>query len=248
MEKNFKLKDLILFIPARSGSTRIKNKNLKKIGKTSLIQSKIKVCLETKLGPVVVSTNSNKIARIARRSGATTPFLRPKIISNSNSSMISAIVHLIKFYSKKKIKLPQYIGLFPATNPFIKKESIINALRKIKKNSKFNSIISIYQSNEDPFLIIDKKKEKILFDIFNYKNLTFSKFERSQDKPKYFTMSPSIQITKTKFFYKFIKKNLTKLREKPFDINSCIGLEISKKEAYDINTTSDLSLLKHIKS
>ena len=99
MEKNFKSKDLILFIPARSGSTRIKNKNLQKIEKKSLIQNKIKVCLETNLGPVIVSTNSKKIAKVAKRSGAIIPYLRPKIISSPNSPMISAVIHLIKFYS-----------------------------------------------------------------------------------------------------------------------------------------------------
>ena len=248
MEKDFRLKDLILFIPARSGSTRIKNKNLIKVRKTSLIENKIKICLSTKLGPVVVSTNSKKIAKIAKQSGAIIPYLRPKIISNSNSSMISAVVHLIKFYSKKKIKIPKYVGLFPATNPFTKKNTILKALEKIKRNSKFNSLISIYESNEDPFLIVEKKKKKIIFNIFNYKNLSFSKFERSQDKPKYFMMSPSIQIIKIKFFYKFFKKNLRKLRDKPFDVNSGLGHKISKEESYDINIPSDLLLLKHIKS
>ena len=248
MEKNFKSKDLILFIPARSGSTRIKNKNLQKIGKRSLIQSKIKVCLETNLGPVIVSTNSKKIAKVAKRSGAIIPYLRPKIISNSNSPMISAVIHLIKFYSKKKIKLPKYIGVFPSTNPFVKKKSIINSFNRIKKNDQFNSIVTIHKSNDDPFMLIAKNKKRILFNIFNYKNLNYSKFERSQDRPTFLKMSSSIQITKTKYFYKFFNKDLTKLREAAFDIKSCISYEISKKEAYDINTPFDLFLLKYLKS
>ena len=247
-EKKFKSKNLILFIPARSGSTRIKNKNLKKIGKKSLIQNKIKSCLETNLGPVIVSTNSKKIAKLAKRSGAIIPYLRPKIISNSNSSMVSSVIHLVKFYYKKKIKLPKYIGVFPSTNPFVKKKSIIESFNKIKKYNKFNSITSIYKSNDDPFLLIDKKKKKILFNIFNYKNLNFSKFERSQDRPTFFKLSSSIQITKTKYFYKFFNKDLTKLREEAFDIKSCTSYEISKKEAYDINTSFDLILLKYLKS
>ena len=61
-------------------------------------------------------------------------------------------------------------------------------------------------------------------------------------------MSSSIQITKIKYFYKFFNKDLTKLREEAFDIKSCISYEISKKEAYDINTPFDLFLLKYLKS
>ena len=97
-------------------------------------------------------------------------------------------------------------------------------------------------------MLIGKNKKKISFNIFNYKNLNYSKFERSQDRPTFFKMSSGIQITKTKYFYKFFNKNLTKLREADFDIKSCISYEISKKEAYDINTPFDLFLLKYLKS
>ena len=109
MEKNFKSKDLILFIPARSGSTRIKNKNLQKIGKKSLIQNKIKVCLETNLGPVIVSTNSKKIAKVAKRSGAIIPYLRPKIISSSNSAQFQSLESFDSQYISTKSEIYSFL-------------------------------------------------------------------------------------------------------------------------------------------
>ena len=52
------MSSLTILIPARSGSTRVKNKNLQKIGKMSLLEKKIKICKSLKIGKVVVSTNS----------------------------------------------------------------------------------------------------------------------------------------------------------------------------------------------
>ncbi len=60
---------ITILIPARSGSTRVKNKNLQKIGGISLLEKKIKICKSLKIGKVVVSTNSKKIAKLSSNAG-----------------------------------------------------------------------------------------------------------------------------------------------------------------------------------
>ena len=57
----------VFLIPARSGSTRIKNKNLKKINNKSILVNKIENCLKTNIGDVFVSTDSIKIANISKK-------------------------------------------------------------------------------------------------------------------------------------------------------------------------------------
>ena len=54
-------KNNLILIPARSGSTRVKNKNIKKIGGKPLIYYIIRACVLSKKARVVVSTNSKKI-------------------------------------------------------------------------------------------------------------------------------------------------------------------------------------------
>ena len=51
----------VFLIPARGGSTRIKNKNLKKINNKSILVNKIENCLRTNIGNVFVSTDSLKL-------------------------------------------------------------------------------------------------------------------------------------------------------------------------------------------
>ena len=84
----------ICIIPARSGSKRIKNKNIQKINNKTLIEHTIKIDKIYKLfKKIIVTTNSKKIAKISISAGAQVPFLRskkfflaflPKIFSNSS--------------------------------------------------------------------------------------------------------------------------------------------------------------------
>ena len=120
--------NLIILIPARSGSKRIKNKNLIKLGNLPLLGHKIKSCVNSKAGKIFVSTDSIKIAKYAKRLGAEVPFLRPKKYSTSKASTMSCVLHLLRFYIKRKISLPGYIAILPATNPFLEKNTIKKAL------------------------------------------------------------------------------------------------------------------------
>ena len=67
------------FTFARAGSKGIKNKNLKKFKKKSLVFWAIKDCIKSKfISKSFVSTDSRKIAKEAKKAGAIIPFLRPK--------------------------------------------------------------------------------------------------------------------------------------------------------------------------
>ena len=148
------MSSLIIFIPARSGSTRVKNKNLQKIGKLSLLEHKIKICKSLKIGKVVVSTNSKKIAKLSIKNGAEIPFLRPKKYSTSKASTVSAILHYLRFLKKKNMRIPTYLAILPLTNPFLEKKTIISAYKKIIKNKKINSIIGFTEADDHPFTFI----------------------------------------------------------------------------------------------
>lgn len=243
MEKNYLMNDLMFLIPARSGSTRIKNKNLRTLNNQSILVRKIKTCLKTKLGKVLVSTDCKRTAQIAINAGAIVPYLRDKKISHSKATMVSVIIDYLKYCKINKIYIPKYISLVPPTHPFLKMSSLKNSFNEIKK-TKFNSIISLFKSMEDPFSLVTSIKKKINFDTLSYKNLNFFSFERSQDKPSFLKLSSSIQITKTKYFNKFLNKNITKITEKPFDSNSCCGYLINQFESFDINSKNDLYLAK----
>ena len=69
----------VAIIPARSGSKRIKNKNIKLFFGKPIITYVIKLLIKSKIfDKIIVSTDSNKIAKICAKSGAEILFKRPK--------------------------------------------------------------------------------------------------------------------------------------------------------------------------
>jgi CMP-N,N'-diacetyllegionaminic acid synthase len=233
------MSSLTILIPARSGSTRVKNKNLQKLGKESLLEKKIKICKSLKIGKVVVSTNSKKIAKIANNLGAEIPFLRPEIYSTAKATTVATILHYLRFLKNNNKTMPTYIAVLPVTNPFLKKKTIISAYKKICRNKNMNSIIAYTDASDHPFIFV-KIKKKVIFNIFKYEDSFYSDYERTQDWPKAYISSAALKITKSSFFLKYLKKNSPLFGIKTFDLKKTIGLKITKKESFDINDKNDL--------
>ena len=102
----------ICFIAARGGSKGVPGKNLKKIGGSSLIAHTIKKALKSKIfSHVIVSTEDNRIARIAKQSGAEVPFMRPKYLATDNASTMDVILHAIKKLEAMDLNMNQYLFL-----------------------------------------------------------------------------------------------------------------------------------------
>ena len=233
------MSSLTILIPARSGSTRVKNKNLQKVGKVSLLEKKIKICKSLKIGKVVVSTNSKKIAEVSNNLGAEIPFLRPEKYSTAKASTVATILHYLRFLKNKNKKIPTYLAILPVTNPFLKNKTIISAYKKICRNKNMNSIISYTDANDHPFTFV-KIKKKLLFNIFKYEGSVYSDYERTQDWPKAYIGSAALKITKSSFFLKYLSEKSPLFGIKTFDLKKTIGLKITKKESFDINDKSDL--------
>ena len=95
---------------------------------------------------------------MSKKNGAKITFLRPQKYSSSRASTISVILHYLRYLKANKETIPEYLAILPVTNPFLKKENIISAYKKIVKDKNANSIISYTQSNDHPFSFIKVKK------------------------------------------------------------------------------------------
>ena len=123
----------ICIIPARSGSKRIKNKNIKKINGIPILGIVIKKAIKSKLFKrVIVSTDSKKIAKIAIKFGAEVPFMRPKKLSSNKIGNREVIIDVIKNLNLKN--LPTYICQIFATAPFISPKDIKKSFNKLKSS------------------------------------------------------------------------------------------------------------------
>ena len=119
MDNNDKLDvNILILIPARGGSVGIPRKNIKSLNGEPLISYVIKAALNSKYDlDVIVSTDDQKIADIATKYGAKAPFLRPKEISGSNSTLILTSKHALEYFSSKGTHYDAVLSLQP-TAPF----------------------------------------------------------------------------------------------------------------------------------
>ena len=130
-----------LLIPARSKSKSIKNKNIIKINNKELIYYTIKTAKKIrKISKLVVSTDSKKIALIAKKYGAEIPFLRPEKISKDSSTDLELFKHYINWLKKKKFQIPNLIVHLRVTSPFRSHVIINKAVSIMLKYKKFSSL------------------------------------------------------------------------------------------------------------
>ena len=88
---------VLAFIPARGGSKGIPNKNITPLAGKPLIAYTIEAALQSRyIDGVIVSTDSEEIAAVAREHGADVPFLRPASLASDTAKSIDAVLHCIE--------------------------------------------------------------------------------------------------------------------------------------------------------
>ncbi|GDX36806.1 pseudaminic acid cytidylyltransferase [Alphaproteobacteria bacterium] len=132
----------IVIIPARSKSKRIPNKNIKDFFGKPIISYPISVALNCKLfDEVMVSTDCNKIADIAKSFGAKIPFLRSIKNSDDFSTTSDVIEEVILEYKKINIEFETICCIYP-TAVFLNENTIKNAFNKFI-NGNYDSLIPV---------------------------------------------------------------------------------------------------------
>lgn len=112
-------------IPARGGSKRIPRKNIKLFAGKPMIAWSIEAAQRTGLfDRIVVSTDDEEIASIARKYGADVPFFRPAELSDDYTGTAPVIAHAIEWHLKQDLD-PIEICCIYATAPFLRSEDIM---------------------------------------------------------------------------------------------------------------------------
>lgn len=144
--------EVLALIPARSGSQRVRNKNILPLEGKPLIAYTIEAARGAELvDRVIVSTDSEEIASVAREYGAEVPFLRPKELSSSSSTEYEFHRHALDWLKEHEGYEPDLIvNLYPTT-PFRKPETIDKAIRLILEKPEYDSVRSIRKVSEHPY-------------------------------------------------------------------------------------------------
>jgi N-acylneuraminate cytidylyltransferase len=112
-------------IPARGGSKRIPRKNVRPFGGQPMIAWPIQAALASGcFDRVIVSTDDEEIANVARRCGAQVPFMRPPELSDDHTGTIPVIAHAIGAERQQGHDATAVCCIY-ATAPFVRAEDIL---------------------------------------------------------------------------------------------------------------------------
>ncbi|MAG39065.1 hypothetical protein CMO90_03160 [Candidatus Woesearchaeota archaeon] len=155
---------IISIIPARSGSKRVKNKNIKKLMGLPLLAHTVIHSLNSKLiSRTIVSTDSKKYANIAQNYGAEVPFLRPDNISGDRSTDLECFKHCLSFLKKNENYVPDIIVHLRITYPIREKNIIDNCIKLFLKKKNYHSLRTISKSEDPIEKMWYKKKDNSIF-------------------------------------------------------------------------------------
>jgi len=160
MKKKIKI---LAIIPCRSGSKGIRDKNIINIFGKPLLYYSIFFAKKCKfIDKVVVSTDSKKYQKIAKKYGAEVPFLRPYKISTDNSLDIDFFRHALMWLKKNYDYKPDYVIHLRPTSPIRKIKILQKAINIVKKDKSITSVRSVSLLNKSIYKMWFLKKNKLL--------------------------------------------------------------------------------------
>ena len=214
------------FIPARGGSKGMPGKNIKEFAGKPLVVHSIEYALNcSQIDEVVVSTDDDKIAKIALKAGAKV-VIRPPELSTDSATTESAIHHFVNKFNKK----PDILVLLQPTSPFRPKGSLENAITHFTENG-FDSLLSITPTHRFYWRV---KEDQTAFAEYDYLNRPLRQDMKLDD----------IRYVENGSLYIFTRKHFDKTGNR---LGGKIGyVEWSEEYSLEIDTPLDFNMVEKI--
>ena len=227
----------VALIPARSGSKRVKNKNILRINNHPLLAYAITNALKSKIfDRVICVTDSPRYSKIAKKYGAEVPRLRPEKYSGDKSSDIEWLMWIMKEIDG--INKYDIFSILRPTSPLRNTYSIKKAYNFFIQKKTYDSLRAVNKCKQHPAKMWSLKKNQ-LFPIM--KNLENKKvpFHSQQyaNLPEVYIQNASLEIAWTK---------ILKRRNPTISGKKILGFVSSGFEGFDINDKEDIYLLKYL--
>ncbi|KAF0144491.1 MAG: N-acylneuraminate cytidylyltransferase [Nitrospirae bacterium] len=225
----YKGNSILCIIPARGGSKGLPGKNIKKLSGKPLIAYSIEQAKGAKyVDRIIVSTESRKIADIARRYGAEVPFMRPRKLATDDCSIIDVLLHAMDWMENKgKFKF-DILVLLHATAPLRTTEDIDNSI-KLLVDKKADNVFSVTEAHRNPYFNMVE-----VLDDGAVRRVKRGSFVTRQSAPRVFDMNASIYVWWRDVLRKgksvFLKKSHVYVmpRERSVDIDDYLDFRIAE--------------------
>ena len=152
---------IVAIIPARGGSKGIPRKNVKELCEKPLIAYIIETALKVKeLDRVIVSTEDEEIAEVAKEYSAEVPFMRPEELTRDETPTLPVLQHAVKYLEDKENYKPDIVVLLYATSPLLKHERVSEAIKLLRARG-FDSVLSVVEDRGHYWVEKDDSCERL---------------------------------------------------------------------------------------
>ena len=218
---------VLALIPARGGSRRLPGKNLLKLCGEPITVWSIKAAQQSKyVDRIVVSTDSDEIAEVARAAGADVPFMRPNYLASDTASSLDVVKHTLNELNQKG-QCYEFIVLLQPTSP-LRTSKHIDESFELLQSKDADAIVGVTELDH-PIELTNRLPDDLSMKGF----FTTDSHLRSQDFPKRYRVNGAIYLVRVE---SLIKENTIFLSDRIY------AYKMDREVSVDIDTPYDLRL------
>lgn len=225
--------NILCTICARGGSKGVKDKNIRLLAGKPLLAHTIEDARKWgKARRIVVSTDSKRIAGVAKKHGAEVPFMRPKALAGDSAPKVAAIRHALLESEKAFGERYDIVVDLDATAPLRKVKDLDNCLEIFLEKEPM-SLFSVVKAHRNPYfnMVEDNGSGFVRLS----KKLGKKSVTSRQKAPAVYSMNASIYFYRRDFLLD--KKHIT-----PFS-NRTLAYVMDDLSAHDIDSAADLQFI-----
>lgn len=224
---------VLAVIPARGGSKGLPRKNITQLCGKPLIGWTIEKAKKSKyIDVLLVTTDCQEIAEVAKEFSAYVPFLRPKELASDEASTYDTVMHALVYLEKNEAKLFDIVVLLEPTSPLRDDDDIDLMLEKfVALQDSFDSIVSVGEVNEHPSLM----KRLVGSGIEPFCPGLPQATRRQDNEPAYFP-----------FGVAYIAKTSEYVAQKTFYTTRCAFYKIKPYQNFEVDSIYDLLCIEGV--
>lgn len=222
--------EVLAIIPARGGSKGIPRKNIRQFSGTPLIAYSIEAGAQSDLVTrVIVSTDDQEIAAVARQYGAEVPFMRPKELAQDDTIDYPVFLHALKWLNDHEGYSPELVVQLRPTSPLRPVGLVDQAILKMRENPQADSLRGVVSAGENPYKMWHIGSEGHMVPIIQMDGLSEPFNAPRQQLPKAYWQTGHIDVIRPRVI----------LEDGMMSGKNILPLLIDPKYTVDIDTLDD---------
>lgn len=225
---------ILATICCRGGSIGVPGKNVKHLNGKPLIAYTIEAAQKSKfINDLIISTDDEEIASVAKAFGASVPFMRPADLASETASKWPVFIHALETYEKLSGNTVEYLVDLDVTVPLKTAEDIDGAIQLALSDLNADVVITGYPPERNPYFNMMEIDENGFAEIVK-KGL--KPIVRRQDAPPVLSLTPAAYVVKKSALYNFEHWSKAK----------CKIFEIPRERAVDIDSELDFKIVEYL--